>query len=215
MLAFAHISDLHFSDVMLDRKRYLTRHQGPHDPIYCNALHNALNRIRLQMRLGPTDQIGIVVSGDITRTGDVGEFGVAHTFMRERPRMSRQNGNRFGLGVDDDHLGVVPGNHDQWQGRGGYGNFALGVPSINPALIGVQFRQTPWHKRWTSADGSVSVDLFGIDSSSDFRAGQRNYFQRGTISSQELADLDSKLSKIPVDPSVARAAPLPGKLYSN
>lgn len=205
MLAFAHISDLHFSDVMLERKRYLTRHQGPHDPIYCKGLQNALNRIRLAAGLRKDEQMGVVVSGDLTRTGSMGEFGVAQTFMREHPRMSRQHNNRFGIAVDDDHLGAVPGNHDQWQGQGGYARFAAGVPASNPALRGVQFKPTPWHKRWNAPDRSVALDLFGIDSSSDFSQGQRNYFQRGTISDHELNQLEDLLRGTPVEPHVARA----------
>ncbi len=192
MFAFAHISDLHFSDVLANTQKNGAWHQGPHDLTYCLALPTVLDRVRAQLGWAEDDPLNVVVSGDITRAGAVDEFAVAHLFLRDHSRFTRDPVAMFGLGVSDDRLGCVPGNHDQWNGKAGYVNFIRGVPTRNHALSGMQFRPTAWKKVWTTPDGSMGVEVFGIDSSSDI-SSRRNYFQRGSISDAELTRLDELL----------------------
>jgi 3',5'-cyclic AMP phosphodiesterase CpdA len=148
----------------------------------------------------------VVCSGDLTLAGSAEDFAVAHAFLYGRTRIARQAlpSERFGLGTADPHLATVPGNHDQWQGKAGALNFVKGVPAYTPGLAPQHFAPTPWQQTWQSPDGSVTLELFGVDTNSGLAGVQRNYLQEGVISPAQFQALGQMLAK-PAAAGAARA----------
>jgi 3',5'-cyclic AMP phosphodiesterase CpdA len=207
MLAFAHISDLHFSDVFANVDNGTTKHQDPHHLELCQRLEGALRDARAWLRMGEKDVLPVVCSGDLTLVGGVEEFAVAHAFLRDSVRMTRQMpADYFGLATPDNLIGSVPGNHDQWRGRHGTLNFFKGVPPYTPSLAGRHFRSTPWWKEWKAPDDSKRLQLFGVDSNSGHSPrGRFSHFQRGSISDKQFKRLENDLATTPRPPGCARA----------
>lgn len=91
----AHISDLHF-DVT---KTIDSAHR--HSPDHLMAMSSALANGRYDR---------IIVSGDVTNTGDTASFAQARQFLLDK---IEHNGSHFGLQLGTtDKLVIVPGNHD-------------------------------------------------------------------------------------------------------
>jgi 3',5'-cyclic AMP phosphodiesterase CpdA len=173
--------------------------QHAHDVLKCLALPAAFDTA-LDLLDAPEDaQLHpVVVSGDLTVSGSRREFAVAQAFIRSRFPITRMNGNTdlMGLGASATHgVAIVPGNHDHWDGS------RATLPPHNPWLYSEQFRDTPWAKHWTSADGSVELELYGVDSNSGWAAGEASTLQRraagalaqGRISTTQFSALESKL----------------------
>jgi hypothetical protein len=207
MIAFAHVSDLHFGEVLANQSPGKTLHQNPHALSICLALPSALADARALVGLGHDDPVNVVASGDLTLAGGAEEFAVGHLFLRSRARISRAKiGQHFGLNIEDDRLASVPGNHDHWRGRRGKVNYAKGVPAFTKHVHGTHFLATPWQKAWSCPKGSMSIELFGVDSSSGLAGQRASYRQRGSISKAEFEALETLLATAPTQTHpVARA----------
>lgn len=195
-MIFAHVSDLHFGHVLANRAAGRTPHQHPHDVVKCLALHPALAQARAEHGQQQHDRLRLVSSGDLTLSGGDDELAVGQLMLRSRSRIRRPRpGGLLGLGVGDDDLAQVPGNHDHWRGRRGASNFLKGVPAFNRLLHGNHFRATPWLKTWQDPQSGLSLQLFGVDSSSGLSHASASWRQRGSISPAELSALESLLAQ--------------------
>jgi 3',5'-cyclic AMP phosphodiesterase CpdA len=191
MILFAHISDLHFGKVLANNGAGAVPHQWPHSLQLCRALPAALADARVVAKAGRDAIVRVVVSGDLTVSGSASEFAVAHSYLRSRPRLRRLKvGGFMGLGMSDEDLLTVPGNHDHWGGN----RLWPMVPAYSAAIFPSHFRDTPFLKRWTSADGSVELELYGVDSNSGLANQAHNVAARGEISSRELRELERRLA---------------------
>jgi 3',5'-cyclic AMP phosphodiesterase CpdA len=212
VLAFIHMSDVHFSGVLGNTQNGSVSHQDPHSLVLCTTMLAALRNARTFVGMEPSGQFPVVCSGDLTVAGGEEEFRVAQAFLRDTARVSRcRPYDYFGIAATDDWLAAVPGNHDQWESRSGRLNFARGVPAHNPGLAGPQFRPTPWRKEWVASDGSVALELYGVDSTSGHAGAGRlrskwaAYTQSGSISQAQLKALDALLASSPPKENCARA----------
>lgn len=125
-----------------------------------------------------------------------------HSFFRSRWRLRRQDISPFeeaaGLALDSSVFAAVPGNHDNWNGRG-----FKSSPAYNPKLYEGHFRQTPWTKAWVSPSGTIQLQLVGIDSNSGLKR-PHNKLAQGAIDLTQLAPLSAPVAT--VGPSVAVVA---------
>jgi 3',5'-cyclic AMP phosphodiesterase CpdA len=198
MIVFAHISDTHFGDVLANQSLGRVVHQDPHLLALCLGLQATIDSVRAACGLAQGDPLPVVHSGDLTLSGSSEEFAVAHACLRSKMRIKRTRlGGFLGLAISDDKFATVPGNHDHWQGLRGAVNYALGVPGFTPQLCPMQFRQTPWVKAWReSADPSqLTLELYGIDSSSGLDPLKVSRWAKGSISNHELNRLEDLLKK--------------------
>jgi len=204
-IVFLQVSDCHIGRVLANRD-YPSEidaalgdgsFQPSHDVDLCKAFVGALDDVRQMMRLAPEATIKVVVSGDLTSSGDPSEFAVAHSFFRSEWRLRRYDISPIdqgaGLALSDNDYAAVPGNHDNWYGRGWPES-----PSYNPDLYPYHFRPTPWSKVWSSEHGTFRLHLCGIDSNSGLHGSNRR--ARGAIDSAQLGAL---ANEPPHDPNVA------------
>jgi hypothetical protein len=85
--------------------------------VLCTAIPQALEDIRILFEVADDEQLYVVVSGDVTAEGSLKDFAVAHSYLRSTWRLRRDPpGNLSGLNRQTDELGVIPGNHDHWNG---------------------------------------------------------------------------------------------------
>jgi 3',5'-cyclic AMP phosphodiesterase CpdA len=192
-IVLAHISDLHFGSRILNDRFHGIPHRIGHDKVLAFGLMNALEN--LPMDCQTNEPVNVLVSGDLTRVGDESEFAVGHTLLRSTVRLTQVPPPDFlGYSIADDQFASVPGNHDQY----GAGFMA----ALNPALTGIHFEITPWHRQFTDPSGDVILDLFGIDTNSGVIPAPQggNLLAWGAISSQQLTDLEALLNDNPPVP---------------
>lgn len=197
MICFAHISDLHFGSKMITGGWQVWR-QNPHHLAKCLALPAALMSAIDDAELEDEDELRVVASGDMTVSGTSDELAIAHSYMRSRPVFARLGApfDAMGLNMGSARLGIIPGNHDHWDGK------RATLPPYNANLFPDQFRETPWSKVWTSTSSAVTLEIFGIDSNSGWSPSQLTAIQRraggalalGRISPAEFTSLEQKLS---------------------
>ena len=97
MFNIAHLSDLHFSEGAhrLDSHS----HSIPH-----------LKSIEAKFSTENLDKV--IFSGDISDCGDPNSLLRAYQWIFESYPIG--NGDRIGLNLSADQVGIVPGNHDAW-----------------------------------------------------------------------------------------------------
>src|SRR5688572_3887717 len=166
-IVLAHISDLHFGEVLANNQfsfRSRVLHYPPHDFTLCLDFPEALEYMRVDLlELADEEAINLVMSGDMTTTGIETEFAVAQALLRSRLRLKRDGLARYaGCSFTDNQVGAVPGNHDHFNGLHFMSRPRAYMGSIFPA----QFRPTPWMKEWRSLSGKVILEIHGIDSNS-------------------------------------------------
>lgn len=198
MICFAHISDLHFGSKMITGGWQVWL-QSPHHLAKCLALPAGLMSAIDDANLEDEDELRVVASGDLTVSGTADELAIAHSYMRSRPTFSRLGApfGSIGLNLPPDRLGIVPGNHDHWNGQ------RLPVPlgPYNANLYPEQFRETPWSKVWKSTSSNTTLEIFGVDSNSGWAPNLPNtipavsggLFAQGKISNAAFLDLEQKL----------------------
>jgi 3',5'-cyclic AMP phosphodiesterase CpdA len=198
-IVLAHISDLHFGSRILNDRFTGIPHRIGHDKVLALGLMTALEDLPVHSQIN--DPINVVVSGDLTRAGSESEFAVAHTLLRSTARLTQVAPPDFlGYSIADDQFASVPGNHDQY----GAGFMA----TQNPAVTGVHFEVTPWHRRFIDSNDQVTLDLFGIDTNSGFILVPQggNVLAWGGISSQQFTQLENLLiANLPVQGRTVRA----------
>jgi 3',5'-cyclic AMP phosphodiesterase CpdA len=192
-IVLAHISDLHFASRILNDRFTGIPHRIGHDKVLALGLTTALEDLPIHSQIN--DPINVVVSGDLTRAGSESEFAVAHTLLRSTARLTQvAPPDLLGYAVRDDQYASVPGNHDQY----GAGFMA----AQNPAVTGVHFEVTPWHRRFEDSNDQVTLDLFGIDTNSGFIPAPQggNFLAWGGISTQQFTQLEHLLNTNPPVP---------------
>jgi hypothetical protein len=181
-IVLLHCSDVHFGEIPANNqfhRLWPMKNQNAHDLQLCLGLKPALEDVRDLTGLPDSEEIRIIVSGDLTATGGDKEFLVGHSFLRSHYRVQREptsdvtgfdiRANRKG---DDLPLRVVPGNHDHWWGsKWMWGN--------NPNIRGSHFRDTPWLIPWQS--GALVLEVGGLDSCAGVDPKQRNKRQIGKL----------------------------------
>jgi len=189
-IVLAHLSDLHFASRILNDRFTGIPHRIGHDKVLAFGLMSALED--LPMHFQTSELINVVVSGDLTRIGSESEFAVAHTLLRSSARLTQvPPPDLLGYSIPDDQFTSVPGNHDQY----GAGFMA----AQNPALTGVHFEVTPWHRRLVDSNDQVTLDLFAIDTNSGFIPAPQggNFLAWGAISAQQFTQLEALLNANP------------------
>jgi 3',5'-cyclic AMP phosphodiesterase CpdA len=193
-IILAQISDLHFDENILnDRFNRVPGREG-HDKVLAFGLMPALEGIPIDCQT--TEPLHVVVSGDLTRTGEASEFAVAHTLLLSTVRLNLlPPPDLLGYGTPEDRFMSVPGNHDQY----GAGPMA----AFNPTLSGVHFDATPWHRRIRDSTGELTLDLFGIDSNSGRIPAPPglNLLAWGQVADLELNSLENLLRRTPHAPT--------------
>lgn len=200
-LAFIHISDCHFGAKLANRDQPLLADtslaggagQPCHDIDLCKSLLLAIEDVRLLCHVDDDAIVPVVVSGDLTASGEPSELAAAHSFLRSLWRVRREAkicplDESVGLQLPPEALAVVPGNHDQWDGHSFYSS-----PAYNPSrLYPEHFRELPWRKTWVSKHGLIHLDLYGLDSNSGLPTSS-NRSARGAIDPSQLSWLKADL----------------------
>lgn len=139
-------------------------------------------------RLQEDEDARLIVTGDVTRSGNVDEIDLADAFLRDT--YTFPNGQVVGLNDSGWAELAVPGNHDHWPGTGGI----FGGPS--PAVLN-HFLANGSAVTIPLARG-YSITFLKIDSDSDVvNIGWDRLWARGDFVSQVTA-LDADLSTIPL-----------------
>jgi 3',5'-cyclic AMP phosphodiesterase CpdA len=188
-ILLVHLSDLHFGPEPLGSDVPAIQPLSRHDPLLCRAASTA---IRLMLARCGANQAStwILVTGDLTASGQAGEFTVAHTWLRSSWRPYRGDDYRMGLDWAGDRCLAVPGNHDHW---GAEGN---GIPNrYNPKIYGSHFEPTPWRTVLHSPGGRLRLELFGVDSCSGPAGPVENALAGGAISNEQFARLEGCLAE--------------------
>lgn len=172
LASFVQISDLHIGDIdklsgdanvsAVAARLYATSRSfmdgllGHHG----QALED-LEAFVAELRDEGEDDLNIIVTGDITRTGDLVDFGNATAFLERALDLSPPNWTRSaGLGLGSVDL-IIPGNHDKWGGS----FFALGG---GPSNYGGYFRTPlPYVHHCPKLKNGRKVVFVGIDSDAD------------------------------------------------
>jgi hypothetical protein len=188
-VAFIHFSDVHFGPVMANNQFSFIHGYDAHDLVLCTAIPQALEDVRTLLEVADDEQLNVVVSGDVTSEGSPQNFTVAHSYLRSTWRLRREPpGNLSGLNRQTDEIGIIPGNHDHWNGK------RFPPPAYSKSIFPAHFRPTPWKKIWKSTAGNVELEIYGIDSNSGLQ-GTTNLMAKGAISSHELRALDVLLAE--------------------
>src|ERR1700736_929766 len=180
----AHISDLHFDGRILNDRFVGIPHRLGHDKVLAFGLMTALEDVLIDCQ-AEGQPLRLVASGDLTRQGEDSEFAVAHSLLLSQVRLQLDPTDLLGYAISADHFSSVPGNHDQYGASGP-------MPGHNPAVRGVHFEDTPWHRRIT--EGQLTLDLFGVDTNSGHLPAGWNLGAWGDISQYEFNQLEQHLN---------------------
>ena len=133
----------------------------------------------------------LVISGDLTATGSAEEFANAQTFIGSKWLTCFSRPSKAGLSLRPQVAHAIPGNHDHWGGLSGLASLGGARPPGFMLPAPPQFRATPWREAWTSPDGSLELELFGLDTNSGIT--RRNYLASGRLSGEEGDKLEAML----------------------
>jgi len=199
-LVLVQISDLHMSDQL--ECSVLTGAKGlrGHDPQLCRLLVTRIRSIAKHYRV-PTSDLRWIISGDLTRVGAPAEFAVAKDFIETVPALDPLGRPlRPTLGIPRRRYVEVPGNHDHFDGWDEQSIWRSGTknppPAWNPQIFGANVTRTVWDnlpQPWTSAYGSIQLELFGVDSNSGLAGQTANRRAAGEIAPAEFAQLEDAL----------------------
>ncbi len=168
-----HLSDLHLGSQV--------------DYLLCQALIDAAKQTAPLLGC-PTNDLIVIVSGDLTQDGVDEQFALAYTFLAKQLKFGWGNAvDELGLGVPAPRLQTVAGNHDHWDGSG----YRWSRP-YNPRLYPSRFRPTPWRETFTSAGGGLEIDLYGLDSNAGLWRTP-NYLASGAYRGADLKTLEQML----------------------
>lgn len=183
LASLIHISDLHFgrafSKSRLREKAFSPFGVCVHSYQASRALALRIGQI-VRNRTARQVPTCVVVTGDLTRSGDGEEFLVASTFLRSAHSTGAGRGVGLLLGEFQQEihptkpgLFVVPGNHDIWSRRkpDALGTYKHNFPGAFPTECRVTTRSRP-------------VVLYGLDSTQN--TALRHKLARGRIPPEQL-----------------------------
>lgn len=194
-----HISDLHFGDKFTTDETLLKkllmlvpflRGTYAHSYEAARALAVRVNQI-LKNRKEKEIPAGVVFTGDLTSSGEKGEFLVGTTFLRGAHWTGAKWSVGLNLGEDRPEIDFksspalffVPGNHDIWQRKkpdvlGAYGDHFPG----------------PFPKQWKVTTQKRPIFLHGLDSTQNTLLKHR--LARGRVPSEHLDELCNRLEQL-------------------
>lgn len=133
---------------------------SPHDFGACQDLENELLRLRMQTGV---ERLAVLVTGDLTVSGDASEFALAQSYIRGRIRTLWSNA--IGLGKVADVVVMIPGNHDHLGGR-----FLRTIVRQRPSAPAYQFfhpTHSTNHSWWNLHEirtSDLCIQIGGLDS---------------------------------------------------
>jgi hypothetical protein len=162
-IAFAHVSDVHFAD---DPYRF---QPGGHHPDLCMGLPDVMADIASWSGV-PLADVGLVVTGDLSRSGSAAEFGTGDAYFTGTWPPLGGASRPCGLGLTKYH--PIPGIHDHFQGRPPTPRTSWTCDLVGPS------------------SGEVLVEFYGVDSTSGMAAVAVG---PGEISPAEFDELEQQL----------------------
>jgi len=183
LISFVQVSDPHFGeldqttgDSALSAKAPTWWGRLPWFEGFLGHHREALEHFEDAYRLLKKENAGLIVTGDLTATGNQNEFFLARTYFTGRVTLGPYR--TFGL---DNAVGLdlaIPGNHDHWPGT----RRIFGGPT--PGLSQM-FRQLPYINSPLPIGPGCQLVFIGIDSDADvITRGSRRLFARGDFCSQ-------------------------------
>lgn len=193
MIVLMHVSDLHIGGKMewvgsmADRQpdRQVTRwpHFRGHDERVAADLSTECGYLG---RLHP--QLRVLVTGDLTRKGKGGEFGLAHRFIHASWRLGPFNPIRPGLRMGGELALTIPGNHDFWDGL-------VCNPKLNRPVLEPHFWPLPWLHVVEDRPERLEVHLVGLDSCSGLRGlSLSQAAAKGAVAADQLTEAGKLLA---------------------
>lgn len=205
MFVMLHVSDLHLGD----RMRWLGTFQppGPRQPDPFPSQRGHDESVALQLTnewtrmLKTCPDAKVVVSGDLTRTGMGGEFGLAHRFTHAYWLINPTSPLWLGLGqggrspvliagsppfawLGPDLRGyaalTIPGNHDFWTGR---------MWKVNRSVLEPHFWPLAWLYAYNDRSAVYEIHIVGLDSCSGLSGvskGWNQFWAKGAIHAGQL-----------------------------
>ena len=210
-VAFVQWSDLHVGTGLLPRPEdfwgFPRSGYNPHDFRLLQPLELALADAPRLVGLPTGTPMEMVISGDITQFGTDNDYATSLALLHQRWQWSFDVPGRWlGFALPRDRTHTIPGNHDHWR-RAKY------QTGYSRGLAPAWFDSTPWRRVIPSPDGTIQLELYGIDSNSGLedpkKPQKRNLFAAGEVSSAEIARLrqllkDADAARV-TGPSVVRA----------
>lgn len=190
-----HISDLHFDNKFITNPNLLkkicskTQFRGilPHCYVSATALSGRIIEI-LNDRKSVNVPVGVVFSGDLTRSGGILQFQIGTTFLRGEQWTGADRSVGLCLGKNKKRvdcgscpaLFCIPGNHDIWKRK-------------NPSILSKYRSYFPGNFpiTWQIKTKSKDVFMHGVDSAEVGNLGQK--LARGRISNEQINDLENKI----------------------
>ena len=189
-VVFAHISDLHFGAPGSRRtKELLKLGRASHKLELSGDLPNAFRDAADDAELDDEENLHILISGDLTSGGAGLELDHVNHYIHERWEVGPDDPGLVGLGIKPDRLLSIAGNHDHWDDH-----TWPNVPAFTETIYGLHFKETPWMQTWSSPQGKLRLELFGVDSASGLEGDGYNRRARGAISHKEARLLEQSLT---------------------
>lgn len=191
-----HLSDVHIGTSLMPSpgtfQGRLRSGYNPHDFRLLRPLQLAILDARRLVGLRDNEPLNVVISGDLTQSGVDNDYATAMALLHQRWQWRfGPQGRWIGLGLPREHTFTVPGNHDHWR-RAKY------QTGHTRGLAPDWFESTPWRRSVESSDGTLRVELYGVDSNSGLEdsndPGKRNLFAGGKVSDDELFGLEDRLA---------------------
>lgn len=187
-LGIIHFSDLHIGESPSPAHSRIPykRRANAHDWILAKEFQRMHSVVKNFLQIDQ-DDLYFVMSGDLTANGGYGELVNGHTYIQGRWETScpanQVVGLNFDLTTNPPPLLKIPGNHDQWDGKGwrrGRG--------FNPRNAGIHFADTPWIKYWQTSD--FLIQIIGIDSCSGLSSKWGNASSSGSFDLSPTGELE-------------------------
>lgn len=191
-IVFAHVSDPHFAADRVSPDAVRALGQDGHDLLLCQALPEALEDLRDRTGMADGSRLPLVMSGDLTRTGQTPEeFETGREYFESTwPNPDQLPTRRYGLDLGTRSVLMIPGNHDHWDGD------TQNMWGYNGAIKPLFFPRTPFLRTLRSPSRRLIVELYGLDSCSGFSpiGVGGNVRARGLIADEELNKLTRLLA---------------------
>jgi hypothetical protein len=208
-IAFIQLADTHIGHRLMDNWMWpIAPFSGynPHDDRLFAGLEQAFVAARTKGGLTAQQPLYVLMNGDLTAGGRANDFALALELLFARhPYVKWPAPESWGLGLVPEFVRFVPGNHDHWNSdlvQRGY-QADICRKYLPPP--------TPWVHTWR--DGSLAVEVYGIDSNSGFEDQRMNYnpWAGGKLSGNEQSRLTKLLQDS--DQALGSVRPRPVRIF--
>jgi 3',5'-cyclic AMP phosphodiesterase CpdA len=188
MFTIYQLSDLHFGKALISTEHNIKKEFRSHDErIWVILKTHLLNRIKNNQ-----DRYMVVITGDLSQLGHIDSYNLAKSLIYKN--VNSDISKEYGLQLEEEHLFIVPGNHDSYDRsyvkKNNLRTFNnIFFPSIESGDIYPTLKNI-------EVNGNNYI-FMGIDSTyKKSFAAPRKKFGKGSVPKTQLAQLTGRLKEI-------------------